>query len=227
MRSSLPAFLALSLSACTPDAPQAQKSYAVSAPLVEVGAVQESVNGILNQNEPEATEVESLSPERQAVYALASELGAELRAKYPETGFGREGKRLYITAPTGKKLAVSIQDQGNLVNINSDSSFHSTGETTDNAPFQLNLSENAMHSPFMSNEEFARYGEYLLKNDPQRYQEWTKYKNALDAVFTGSGAQLYYSMTDCSALFLAFGLQESDSPEKKAQVILETLKKEL
>lgn len=177
----------------------------------------------------EVTDDAEMTSEQKEVIQLMRQLRASTTVKYAETDFGANTKRVHIITPSGKKLAVSIQDGGSLININPDDRFHTTGPTTNNAPFQLVLEEGGPNemSPFMNRDSFNSYSEYFKKNDPMAYKEWTKYTNAMDAVFTGRGAQLYFGMNDCGAVFHAFGLTDATLPSEKARIILQTLNNQL
>ncbi|QQR54944.1 hypothetical protein IPG41_07270 [Candidatus Peregrinibacteria bacterium] len=166
-----------------------------------------------------------LSSEVQKVVALLEKLKTTLETKYASTDFHENAKKLFITSPTGKKLAVEIHEKQGFVRINPDNKFRSFDHT--DGILQL-VPAYLLEVISLEPQDYENYfrGMYTQANAPfLTGSRLGIYDNPIDLQFAGEG--LAYGNADLKKVFAAFGLAPSVSGVQKLLTILETLDRQL
>lgn len=204
----LGALTALILTACEADLEKVTRPIAVVTSPKEVTDAASSTRlmtaEVLTDEALRDVNFKEFTPEEQEVRDLLRILDTKLKINYAETGWGSKGKRLFIQSPTGKKLAVSIQGNGWLVNINPDSKFRYS--EAPEAILQIVPEE-------LLEENFGK--------SKRPHHEHTDIQH----IFNGNG----YAPgdDDMKEVFKAFGLPPETSSIEKLKVILVALNEQL
>ncbi len=206
------------LSAC---AAQGEPTRKPSDPNQEVAAVtQHFSDATLRQIDA----TESL-PEEHTIASLLDALDAKLRSTYSYSGWGPSGTKTCITTPTGKRLAVSIHGNGQVVNVNADGDFRSGGAAA--GILQINprefLREMRLYEEDVTH---SATGDIASSAKPALWKDRAaQYRDPIDFHFADSGYA--YGNIDLSKVFEAFGLPPEMDAREKARIILTTLNEQL